>query len=501
MSTHAPWSTPNTRLSPPPLAGDVTADVVIVGAGITGIVTAALLHELGFDVIVLDRYGVAEGDSGRTTAHLTALVDGKYHVIAERFGADAARRIAHASVEAIDDIQRLSADHDIACGFSRVEACLYAERDEQVPDVESEGRAAQAAGLPVAWVDAAPLPFRTGRGFTVPDQGKCHPVKFITGMAASLMRKGVRIHGDSEVTDVRDDDRAEVQTAHGSVKAKYVVLATHTPVHRRVAFHTKLAASRTYVVAGTAPARHTTALCWDADDPYHYIRTQGTPSGDLLIVGGADHDTGEAGAPPVSLETMRRYATQRYPSVDFSWRWSGEIYTSLDGLPLIGQTSANASSFLATGFAGNGMTYGVIAARLIASLVSGRESALAELLDPSRLVSREVLGKYVRMNAASLATAVGDHTLPYAHPEHRTVPAELRPGEGAIFTVNGRAIAACRDADGELHRVTATCPHMGCHVRWNDVERTWDCPCHGSRFAPDGGVLNGPAATGLTREA
>ena len=499
MSTHSAWSRRELALSPAPLDGRVTADVVVVGAGVTGVVTAALLHEAGLDVVVVDRYGVAEGDTGRSTAHLTEMVDGRYHEIARRFGQPGARLVADASRAAIDEIERLCGVYGLTCGFERVSACMYAQREEDLPELDAEGAAAKAAGVPVTFTDDVPLPFHTSRGFMVPNQGKVQPVEFVTGLARALQQQGVRFFGSTAVTEVDDDSAARVQTTSGQVSAAAVFMATHTPVHRRFSFHTKLTSSRTYVVAGPAPDDHSPALCWDLDDPYHYIRTQPTPAGALLVIGGADHALGDEDAPRRSLEDIRAYASQRYPSVEFSWQWSGEIYTSLDGLPLIGRTSPGAHSYLGTGYAGNGMTYGVVAARLFHDLFHERESELSALLAPSRMIPVDTVPEFVKHNVSAVSTLVLDRVT--SNSRGWATPADLPPGEGAVFTEGSRSIAAARDAEGALHRVSANCTHLGCHVRWNGVERSWDCPCHGSRFGIDGAVLNGPAVTNLSPES
>ena len=497
MATESLWSTGTHIPVCPALAGDTTTDVLVVGAGFTGLVTAALLREIGRDVLVIDRRGVDGGDSWRTTAHMTQLVDGRYAVIRSRFGAHAAARVAAAHAWALNLVETLVSRHELACDFRRAAAWMYTERPADAEALEAEYAASLDAGVPATWERRAPLPFPTAAAFQVSRQGRLHPGQFLVGLAAALQRSGVRFHCGS-VDDVEEGEPVRVLTDGGTITARAAVFATHTPVHRRLSFHTRLEASRTYVVGGLAPPGHTDALCWDTDDPYHYLRTQDTPAGTILIVGGADHAVGDADAAARAFDHLTDYTRTRYPSLDIAWRWSGEIYTSMDGLPFIGATAEGASTYLATGFAGNGTTYGVIAARVIRDLLSGTPSDWADVFSTSRLLAAGATGEFVRHNVGAVATAVRDR-LTVGAAEWQPGHLALAPGQGAVFVEDGRKVAVARDASGTLHRCSAVCTHLGCDVTWNPVEGSWDCPCHGSRFDVDGEVLNGPAISGLAQ--
>lgn len=497
MPTIPTWWRHAPAFTAPRLDGRLDTDVAVVGAGLTGIVTAALLRESGFRVVVIDRRGLAAIDSGRTTAHLTALVDGRYSEISAQFGVDAARAVAEANQRAIDLLAALAGHYAIDCAFSRVDAVLYTERAADVTQVEEEYETALAAGLPAAWCTKVPLPFTTAKGFSLPHQGKFHPLLFLAGLAAALQRDGVVFHGDTGVTEVEEADGVRLVTETGEIHARHVVFATHTPVHTRVAYHTRLAPSRTYVVGAPAPAGHTESLCWDTDDPYHYIRTQATPDGPVLIVGGADHEVGDDESAARAVETLLDYAHARYPALRFDEHWSGEIYTSIDGLPFIGPTTQGASTYVATGYAGNGMTYGAVAAMILRDFIAGRvPGAIADVLSPSRRLPLATTPEFASHNVSALATAAADR-LTSRGTEWQPPHVALTPGQGAVFVENGRKVAIAMRRDGTLSRRSAVCTHLGCDVRWNPVEQSWDCPCHGSRFDVDGSVLNGPAITGL----
>jgi nitrite reductase/ring-hydroxylating ferredoxin subunit len=280
------------------------------------------------------------------------------------------------------------------------------------------------------------------------------------------------------------------------VKADAIVVATNTPVNDRVVMHTKQAAYRTYVVAGRVPRDSVTrALFWDTADPYHYVRLYREPGqpDDVLVVGGEDHKTGQADDADARFDRLERWARERFPGLErIRYRWSGQVLEPIDGLAFIGSNpGSDPNVYIATGTSGNGMTYGTIAGLLITDLIQGRENEWTEIYDPGR-ISLRAAKRFLQENL-NVAAQYAQH----AKGGDVAQPGEIPKGAGAVDQQGGHKLAIYRDDNGRLHKLSAVCPHLGCLVKWNAVERSWDCPCHGSRFTPDGRVLNGPALTAL----
>ena len=492
------WMRDVTPRSLPPLDDDLRADVCIVGAGIAGLTLAYELARSGTSVVVLDGRGVGHGETARTSAHLSNVLDARYADLEKWHGADGTPLIAESHAHAIDEIERISRSEHIACGFRRVPGYLFARPDDD-PErtLEPERAAAERAGLDVAWVDRAPLgTLTTGKCLSFPDQAIFHPLRYLAGLADAVERHGGRLLGghvekfDSGATHVTTTD------GHG-VTAGALVIATNTPINDLVTMHSKQAAYRTYVIAapvpiGTVPP----GLYWDTDEPYHYVRTESYDAAhDLILVGGEDHHTGDGARAHAPFERLEAWAHARLPELGpVRHRWSGQIMASVDGLGFIGPNPGDAANvFIATGDTGNGLTNGTIAGILLADLIAGRPNPWKALYDPARITPRAA------WNFARESLHVASGYARWLTPARSRAHAELAPGHGAVFQRGLGKVAVYRDERGALHELSAVCPHLGGVVQWNDVEKSWDCPCHGSRFDTNGCVLNGPAAAGLER--
>lgn len=482
----------------PPLDGDTTADVCVVGAGVAGLTTAYLLAQEGRSVIVLDAGRLGRGETGRSTAHLSNAIDSRYVEIERLHGEDGARLTAESHTAAIAQIENIVAEERIACGFERVDGYLYAPAGASPELLDDEWRAARRAGLMGAErLAQAPLvDFKTGPCLRFPAQAQCHPLRYLAGVAHAVEQSGGRIHTGTAAEQITGGRPARVETARGTVTAGAVVVATNTPMNNLIAVHVKQAAYQTYVIGvlvprGLAPR----ALLWDTLDPYHYVRSVPCVQDihDLLLVGGEDHKTGQAGDEVERFDRLAAWARKRFPVVrNFESRWSGEVMETIDGLAFIGRNPMDEPNvFIATGDCGMGMTHGTIAGMLLRDLIQGRPNPWAQLYDPSRKTVRAA-GEFVRENANMLAQ-YGD----WLTGGDLGSADELAPGQGAVVRRGSLRVAAYRDDRGRLHERSAVCTHLGCMVAWNQAERTWDCPCHGSRFAVDGQVLHGPAITGL----
>jgi glycine/D-amino acid oxidase-like deaminating enzyme/nitrite reductase/ring-hydroxylating ferredoxin subunit len=475
------------------LASDAQADVCIVGAGIAGLTTAYLLSKEGQRVIVLDDGPTAGGETCRTTAHLVTALDDRFYHLERIHGRDGARLAAESHAAAIDRIERTVRGERIDCDFVRLDGYLFVPPGDDLQQLDDELQAAHRAGLvDVSRVPRAPLTsFDTGPALRFPRQAQFHVLKYLRAVGAAAKRGGTRIYNGTHAEQITGGADARVETNRGVVRATAIVVATNSPVNDLVAIHTKQAAYRTFVV-GARVRRDSLPqiLLWDTPDPYHYVRLQRTPDGDdVLIVGGEDHKTGQANDGEERFRRLESWTRERFPQVQtFAYRWSGQVMEPIDSLALIGRNPLDSENvYVATGDSGNGMTHGTIAGMLITDLIMGRDNPWAGLYDPARK-SLGAIKEFAKENV-NVAAQYVDVVTPGAVDD----VAAIAPGEGAVIRRGAGKVAAYRSHDGHLSELSAFCTHLGCVVRWNSVEQTWDCPCHGSRFGTDGHVVNGPA--------
>lgn len=481
----------------PPLQGDLRVDVAVVGGGITGLTTAWLLSRKGLSVAVLDMARVAMRDSGHTTAHLTEFVDYHYGWLLRRYGIEGARGVRASTRAAIELIAGIADELGIDCHFQRIPMYYYTEVRRQLSQVEAEYAAARRIGLKAVRVRAIPVPFSTRGGIRIDDQARFNPRRYLVPLAESLDREGVGIYEQTRVLQWTEGDPCLLRTSGGTVRAGRVVLATHSPAATRGLIHTRIAAYRTYVLGLRLEGGRggvDDALFYDTADPYHYVRFEETASGPVLIVGGEDHKTGQ-GDPERSYERLETWCRARFPVSEVAWRWSGQVYDPHEGIPYIGAHDRDGRVLFGTGYAGNGMTFGTVAAMVLADRILGRSNPWTRLYSPSRFKPLAGATRYVQENLDFPLHLLGDRF----RPADAAALADVPPGEGRLVDVGGRRVAAFRDSDGAVSTCSATCPHLGCHVQWNAAEKSWDCPCHGSRFDARGGLLNGPAAADLER--
>jgi glycine/D-amino acid oxidase-like deaminating enzyme/nitrite reductase/ring-hydroxylating ferredoxin subunit len=482
----------------PSLQADAHCDICVVGAGIAGLTTAYLLARAGKRVVVLESRNLGDGETGHTSAHLANALDDRFANLERLFGTEGARLAAESHGAAIDRIEGIAREEGIACDFERLDGYLFAAPGQSIDLLDQELAAAHRAGLTgVERLARAPLgAYDTGPCLRFPRQGQFHPMKYLAGLVRATQLLGGRVFGHSHAKDIAGGPDAHVNTADGhTVRAAAVVVATNTPVNDRFTMHTKQYAYRTYAVAAPLPAGTVTrALYWDTADPYHYVRLQRVDSGeDLLIVGGEDHKTGQSADPEVAFRRLEAWTRERFPAArTLAYHWSGQVLEPMDALAYIGRNPGDAENvFIVTGDSGHGLTHGTIAGMLLTDLIFGRENPWGRLYDPARKTHRAA-GEFVKENV-NVAVQYAD----WLTPGEAATPADVRPRQGAVVRSGLKKLAVSRDEFGQLHVLSAVCPHLGCIVHWNDAEKTWDCPCHGSRFDTEGRVLNGPALGGL----
>jgi glycine/D-amino acid oxidase-like deaminating enzyme/nitrite reductase/ring-hydroxylating ferredoxin subunit len=480
----------------PKLHADERVDVLVVGGGITGLSTAYLLAAAGRSVAVLERARCAQADTGHTSAHLTMVTDKPLTELVKDFGRDQAQAIWDGGLAAISQIEAIARDEQIACGFDWVPGYLHAAAQSQTDHAMFEKEAAIAAdlGLEAELVEEVPL-FGTP-GIRFGGQARFHPRKYLAGLARAVVARGGHIYEHSDAQEFLDSPLRVKANGH-TITCDDIVLATHNPLvgitkmASATTFQTKLALYTSYVVAGrVSRGQVPDALFWDTEEPYHYLRIESRRDHDVVIYGGEDHKTGQADHTEPCYNRLEQRLTSLVPGVELTHRWSGQVIATPDGLPYIGETSPH--QFAATGFSGNGMTFGTLGAIMARDHIIGRPNAWSEIFDTGRSALRNGLWEYVKENT----------DFPYYLFRGRMAGVEakslrdVKEGEGKVLELNGKRVAASR-LNGRTIVRSAICTHMGCVVGWNEAERTWDCPCHGSRFAPTGEVVGGPAESRL----
>ena len=493
---------------PPPRT--LRVDVCVVGAGIAGLTTAYLLAKEGKKVAVLDEGGVGSGQSGRTSAHLASAIDDRFAEVQKIHGPQGSKLAYESHAAAIDRIEKIVAEETIDCDFKRVDGYLFSLPTDEPDLLDRELEAAKRAGFDDAkkFDKIVLCGYETGPCLCFPRQARFQPLKYLAALAKAIEKLDGKIHGGCRVKDVRGADpekhqpaRAQIDDGPGEVLADAIVVATNTPapINDWMGIYTKQASYRTYMIGATVPKGSVDdALYWDTGDPYHYVRLESDKGRggdfDLLLVGGEDHKTGQFpkdGAPFMSLE---KWAREKFPMVrDVTARWSGQVQEPDDYVAFIGRATAHAKEnvFVATGDSGMGLTHGTIAGILITDLVMGRPNPWEKLYNPARKMSPlnkdfisenlNVVAQYKELVTRGDVKSVDD----------------IASGEGAVMREGLKKVAVYRDEGGAVHKCSALCTHLGCVVEWNHIEKSWDCPCHGSRFDPNGKVLMGPAIDDL----
>lgn len=483
------------------MKSDARADVCIIGAGIAGLTTAYLVGREGRSVVVLDDGPIGGGNTERTTAHLSNAIDDRYSEMERLHGERGARIAAESHTAAIDTIERIVREEQIDCNFERVDGYLFTPPRKSRKVLEDELKAAHRAGLEdVERVKRAPLDsFDTGSALRFPRQAQFHPLKYLNALAELVRRDGglVFTGGAAHASEIQGGPSGRVVTSGGyTVHATDIVVATNTPVNDRFEIHTKQAPYLTYVIGARVPSGYIPhALYWDTLDPYHYMRVQKAEGGDheILIVGGEDHKTGQEHDFARRYSRLEKWARFRFPRMgEVEFRWSGQVMETIDGLGFIGRNPLDEPNvYIATGDSGMGMTHGTIAGILLTDLIMGRDNHWAEVYDPARKTV-SAIGEFAKENI-NVAAQYTDYVTPGEVDEE----AEVAAGEGALLRSGLTKVAVYRDEDGVVHRMSAVCVHLGCIVNWNTNEKTWDCPCHGSRYDSTGRVINGPANSDL----
>ncbi|MES2567803.1 MAG: FAD-dependent oxidoreductase [Bacteroidota bacterium] len=482
-------------------------EVLVIGGGISGLTTAYCLLKAGKKVILVEDGYLGSGETGRTTAHITCALDDRYYNLEKIFGKDKAKLIANSHMAAIQWIENTILHENIECNYKRVKGYLFLSATDKKGSIEKEYEATKSVGLLTKMLNYVPdMKAEEGEwSIEFPDQGQFHIMKYLKGLADAIVKMGGEIYTETRAENISSTGIS----ANGfEIKANDIVVATNTPINDWVTMHTKQWPYRTYVIGAKIPkGKVSYSLWWDTGDmeskwisePYHYIRLEPFDEQyDLLISGGEDHKVGQGDHEKISEEEryikLAKWTKKRFPEMgEVEYKWSGQVLEPIDSLAFIGKNPGNDNIYIVTGDSGNGMTHGTLGGIIITDLIVGRDNPWATLYDPSRITLKttgDYLHETVNM-AAQYVDWISSGDLKDAE--------KLVPGQGGVISSGLKKIAVYKDLNNELHACSGVCPHLGGVLQWNNDEKSFDCPLHGSRFTVDGELLNGPAITCLKK--
>lgn len=496
--TQALWSATTPFKTYPQLSGDIEVDIAIIGAGITGISAAYTLTKAGKRVAVLEALKVGSGTTGSSTGNLYAPIDERLYTIESKHSEDAMKAVAASRSSAVDFIEQRVQEFNINCEFERVPWYLFSEPgNDLMAQVERERKAAEKASLPVTDQAPASFPFKIDAIANIAHQAQFNPLKYVQGLAAAIESETCRIFEGTKVIDVKDGEPCIVHTQQGKVTAKQVVMATHSP-KGIYAVHTAMEPYREYAMAvrlkgDTLPAG---GVYWHVQQMQHYsLRPYSNEQGNFLLILGEAYKVGHKEHNEEAFLKLEQYLTQRFDVDHIVYKWAAQNYKPADALPYIGTSPTQHNTYIATGFAADGLTWGTLAGMLICDLITGKENNLAKMYSPTRFTPVASAPKFIKENVDVAVHLVKDFLF-YGEADQLK---EIKAGEGKTIEIDDEKLAAYRDDEGKLHVVSSVCTHMGCIVHFNNAEKSWDCPCHGSRFSIEGEVLEGPAYYNLAK--
>ena len=504
MAPHIDTSSYWTDNTPAPkfsaLKEDIAVDVLVVGAGITGVTAAYLLKRAGLSVALVERNRCVEGETAFTTAHLTPIIDTRLKDLVKNFGKDHAQAVWDAGFAAIEMVDRLVWNEQIKCQFQWVPGYLFypvtetgddTEADAAV-DLKEEAELATELGFDAEFIKCCPVFHRPGIRFE--NQAKFHPRKYLLALLRLIPGKGSYVFENTNIEEIEGSPVTATTDKGHRIHCGHVLVATHVPLQGKTSLipatllQTKLAPYTSYALGGWVERGAVPeALFWDTRDAYDYLRVDRRHDHDYVIFGGDDHKTGQVEHTSECYARLERRLKKLLPEISITHRWSGQVVETNDGLPFIGETSDR--QFVATGFSGNGMTFGTLSAMMFVDYVTGVANPWKDLFDPGRTKVLGGVWDYLKENADYPYYMVRDRFVSVGGKSLRAIAR----GTGEVIEVEGQPAAVYRGLDSKIYLRSAVCTHMGCYVHWNDAERTWDCPCHGSRFKTNGDVMAGPA--------
>jgi glycine/D-amino acid oxidase-like deaminating enzyme/nitrite reductase/ring-hydroxylating ferredoxin subunit len=503
------------------LTRNISIDVVIIGGGIAGMTTAYLLSKAGKKVILVEDGYMGSGETGRTTAHITHALDDRYYNLEKMHRKQGAQKAAESHTAAINLIDSISKEEKIDCEFQRLDGFLFLDPTDKKESLDKELEATHNAGISnTEIIQQSPLPsFDTGPCLRFPNQAQFQPLKYLAGLADAITNKYKgEIFTETHAQEINfNNTAAYVKTLDGfTVNTTNIVIATNAPIVNETSkIYDKQEPYRTYVICASIKKESVPkALYWDTGDqnsknrvsPYHYVRIQNVDdNNDLLIVGGEDHKTGETDDASYEerFRTLEEWTRKRFPIEDIKYKWSGQVMEPMDSLAFIGRNPGdnNRNLYIATGDSGNGITHGTIAGMILSDSILGRHNPWQDLYNPSRHLQTDATtqgnGDSTPSSSSSSEHEQQDEQQKgeTTRPPSSNVLVSLSSGQGVVL--EDKKIVVYKDKTGNLHTYSAVCTHLGCTVAWNSFEKSFDCPCHGSRFSNRGKVINGPANADL----
>ena len=470
-------------------------DVVIVGGGITGVSTAFHLQKAGMKCLLLEAHELCFGTTGGTTAHINTLLDVPYSTIEKNFNKEKAKLVADSVNEAIATIKSTIKDHNIDCGFKMTTATLFAKTDEQKEELDKISEATSDAGIKNEFINKISIPIDFLKAMQVGEQAKFIPVRYVQAVAEQFEKGGGTILQNCRVISVDENENVDIETTRGKCKSRFLIYATHIPPGVNL-LHFRCIPMRSYAMAVILKDdNYPDDLLYDMFDPYNYYRSQEIDGKKYFIVGGYDHKTAHEENQEYCFLKLESHIRKYFDVKEIAYKWSSQYYESADGIPYIGQLPGHNKIYTATGFGGNGMPYSTVAALLLTKMICNEDSPYKDLYDPNRLKPVAGFTNFVNHNADVVKQFASRW---FSHEELHEL-AELATGEGKIVNFKDEKIAIYKDENGGIHALSPICTHVGCEVKWNNAELSWDCPCHGARYSYDGSVLNGPASKNLAK--
>lgn len=478
-----------------PLRDDMQTDVAIVGGGITGITAGYLLQKEGFQVTILEASNILNGTTGHTTAKVTAQHGLIYDELMGHFGTEKTKLYYEANTEAMKFIENLVRENDIDCDFSKEDAYVYATTDQKVPSIDKEYHAYKKLGIPGDIVEEIPFDLEIKNAIVMKDQAQFHPLKYLHFLLREFLNNGGQIFEQTVAHDLEDAFHPVIITKNGHrVTCKYAISCSHFPfIDRHGMYFARMYSERAYALGVKAKNPYPGGMYINAEEPSRSLRYTNMNGERLVLIIGENHKTGHGTNMMKHYEHLRDFGEQVIGIENILYRWSTEDLTTLDKVPYIGHiTSSNRNTFIATGYRKWGMTNSTVAGLLLKDLILNRDNPYKDVFTPGRFTADPDVKKFISINTDVAGHLIaGKVGMAYKRKE------DLKPDEGAVVQVNGKRAGAYKDESDQLFLVDTTCSHMGCELEWNDAERTWDCPCHGSRFSYKGEVIEGPAKHGL----
>ncbi len=472
-----------------------TFDVLIVGAGITGVTTALLLQRAGRSCILVDAHNPGYGTTGGTTAHINTFADTTYAEVESKFSEEAAKQFADSIAGSVRLIHEHVETYRIDCDFEWKKGYVYSQTDKETKELDDIFDSSLRAGVKVEVTSQVPVNAEFQKAIVFENQAQFHPLKYIQGLLSEFEKLGGVTLGNTLIDDIKTEDGVHIASATSrEIKAKTVVYATHIPPGGVNVLHFRNAPYRSYVIAATLTNdEYPQDLVYDMQEPYHYFRTHEIDGQKYLIAGGHDHKTGH-GDPEQSFTDLINFTKQCYPVKDIYTQWSAQYYVPADGLPYIGKSpGASDGIYTATGFNGNGMILGTVSAMVLSDIILNGKSEYEDLYNPARIKPIAGFTEVIKENADVVGRFIADR---FGLHEIDSV-AQLPVDSGEIVELDGQKLAIYKDPTGKVQALDPVCTHTHCIVNWNNAEKSWDCPCHGARFDTDGTVLTGPARKNL----